>query len=91
MNISYELYQAERVKTTREQRAEDVRAGQLAAEFGRLWHSVTGRRAGGHRGFRQAPEIEMLTGARAACPGQSAAPETICRLETAGTVRDNRF
>ena len=79
MFISYELYRTTQIKTARQQREEDVRAGELAAEFGRLWHSVTARRAGGQRGFRQAPEIEMLTEARAGCSGPSAAPETICR------------
>ena len=79
MYISYELYRTTQIKTARQQREEDIRAGELAAEFGRLWHSVTARRAGGRRGFRQAPEIEMLTEARAGCSGPSAAPETICR------------
>ena len=72
MYISYELYQADRAKTAREQREEDIRTGELAAEFGRLWRSLAPRRP---RGFRQAPEIEMLTEARAACSGSSAASE----------------
>jgi hypothetical protein len=79
MYNSYTLYQAEHVKTTREQREEDIRAGRLAAEFGRLWRSLAPRRGSGQRGFRQAPEIEMLTEASAACSGPSAAPGTICR------------
>jgi hypothetical protein len=79
MYISYTLYQATQIKTARQQREEDVRAGELAAEFGRLWRSLAPRRGRGQRGFRQAPEIEMLTEARAACSGPSAAPETICR------------
>ncbi len=77
MYISYELYRATQIKTARQQREDDIRAGELAAEFGRLWHSVTARR-GGQRGFRQAPEIEMLTEARAGCSGPSGTPETIC-------------
>ena len=52
MYISYELYQADHVKTTREQREEDIRAGELAADFGRLWHSLAFRRRGGQRRFR---------------------------------------
>lgn len=52
MNISYMLYQTERDKTVREQRAEDIQNGQLAAEFARLWRSL-GRR--GSRGRRSAP------------------------------------
>ena len=76
MYNSYTLFQAEHVKTAREQREEDIRTGELAAEFGRLWHSLAPRR---QRGFREAPEIEMLTEGRAACPGPSAAPGTICR------------
>ena len=79
MYSSYTLYQADHIRTAREQREEDIRTGELAADFGRLWHSVTARRGGGQRGFRQAPEIEMLTDARAACSGPSAGPGTICR------------
>jgi hypothetical protein len=77
MYISYELYRTTQIKTARQQREEDIRAGELAAEFGRLWHSVTARRAIGRRGFRQAPEIEMLTEARAEC-GPSTGPHAIC-------------
>jgi hypothetical protein len=79
MYISYELYRTTQIKTARQQREEDIRAGELAAEFGRLWHSLAPRRGHGQRGFRQAPEIEMLTEARAGCSGPSAEPETICR------------
>jgi hypothetical protein len=49
MNISYMLYQADHIKTARQQREEDTRAGELASEFGRLWHSLAARRAMGHR------------------------------------------
>jgi hypothetical protein len=79
MYSSYMLYQAEHVRTAREQREQDIRNGELAAEFGRLWRSLAPRQGRGQRGFRQAPEIEMLTEARAACSGPSGAPETICR------------
>jgi hypothetical protein len=78
MYNSYTLYQADHIRTARQQREEDIRAGELAAEFGRLWRSLVPRRRGGQRGFRQAPEIEMLTEARTACSGRSAAPGTIC-------------
>lgn len=47
MNISYLIYQAERPRSTAEQREADVRAGELAAAFGRigrsLRRSVTGK------------------------------------------------
>ena len=79
MYNSYTLYQAEHVKTAREQREEDILTGEMAAEFGRLWRSLAPRQGRGQRGFRQAPEIEMLTEARAGCSGPSGAPETICR------------
>ena len=79
MYISYELYRTTQIKTARQQREEDVRAGELAAEFGRLWRSLAPRRYHGQRGFRQAPEIEMLTEAHAACPCPSTGPAAICR------------
>jgi len=47
MYISYELYQVDHIRTTREQREEDIQAGKLAADFGRLWRSLTPRRASG--------------------------------------------
>ena len=40
MYSSYTLYQAERPRTLREQREEDIRAGQLAAGFARLWRRL---------------------------------------------------
>jgi hypothetical protein len=78
MYNSYTLFRAGQVKTTREQREEDIRAGELAAEYGRLWRSLAGRRGRGRRGFRQAPEIEMLTEARAGCSGPSTGAGAIC-------------
>jgi hypothetical protein len=60
MYISYELYQVDHIRTAREQREEDIRTGELAADFGRLWHSLVPRRASGRRRVRQA--------ARAASP-----------------------
>ena len=54
MYISYELYQADHIRTAREQREEDIRTGELAADFGRLWHALTPRRASGQRRNRQA-------------------------------------
>ena len=79
MYNSYMLYQAGHVKTARQQREEDIRAGELAAEFGRLWRSLAARPDRGRRGFRQAPEIEMLGEARAGCSGPSAGTGAICR------------
>jgi hypothetical protein len=58
MYNSYTLYQAEHVRTAREQRAEDIRAGELAAAFGRLWNSVVRLTAGRQPGF--APAIETI-------------------------------
>ena len=46
MYMSYMLYQAEHVKSAKEQREEDVQTGRLAAEFGRR-RSPGRRRAGG--------------------------------------------
>lgn len=40
MNFSYLIYQAEHVKSTREQREADVRVGELAEGFTRLWRSL---------------------------------------------------
>jgi hypothetical protein len=40
MYQSYLLYQAERPRSVREQREEDIRAGQLAAAFSRLWRGL---------------------------------------------------
>ena len=74
MYNSYTLFQAGHVKTAREQREEDIRAGEMAAEFGRLWHLLAPRR---QRGFRQAPEIEMLSETGAEC-GPSTGPRAIC-------------
>jgi hypothetical protein len=54
MYISYELYQADHIRTAREQREEDIRTGEMAADFGRLWHSLAPRRASGRRRVRQA-------------------------------------
>jgi hypothetical protein len=55
MSMSYMLYQAERVKTVKEQREEDVRAGQLAAAFTRSRRTPR-RSARGQRRFRGAAE-----------------------------------
>lgn len=40
MNFSYQLYQAERVKSAGEQREADARAGELAEGFARLWRVI---------------------------------------------------
>jgi hypothetical protein len=52
MYSSYTLYQADHIRTAREQREEDIRTGEMAADFGRLWHSLAPRRAGGQWRFR---------------------------------------
>jgi hypothetical protein len=56
MNLSYMLYQAERVKSVKEQREEDVQTGRQAAEFGRLFRSPRRRSARAQRRFRRAVE-----------------------------------
>jgi hypothetical protein len=71
MYISYTLYQTDHVKSARQQREEDIRTGELAAEFGRLWHSLAPRRAGVQRRFRHAPDMGV---GRAACSAQSCPP-----------------
>ena len=53
MYISYELYQATYIRTERQQREEDIRTGELAADFGRLWHSLAPRRVRGQRRLRR--------------------------------------
>jgi hypothetical protein len=68
MYNSYELYQTEHVKTTREQREEDIRTGELAADFGRLWHSLALRRASGQRRFRKAAHASSVP----SCQGRPA-------------------
>jgi hypothetical protein len=70
MYYSYMLYQAERPRTLREQREEDARAGQLAAEFARLWR---GLRRGSGRGLGRGP------GAAARPPRASGAVDA-CRI-----------
>jgi hypothetical protein len=40
MHFSYLLYQAERVKSRREQLEADVRAGERAKSVARLWHAL---------------------------------------------------
>jgi len=54
MYNSYTLYQADHNRTAREQREEDIRTGELAADFGRLWHALTPHRASGQRRNRHA-------------------------------------
>jgi hypothetical protein len=86
MYFSSTLYQIEHIKTARQQREEDITTGELAADLGRLWQSLAHPRNGGAsgshggwRGFREAPEIEMLTEASAVCSCSSAAPGVIDR------------
>jgi hypothetical protein len=75
MYMSYMLYQAERVKTAKEQREVDAQTGQLAAEFARPWRTQGRRRADGQRGFRQAAETSRVHDA-CCCP--SAGQQAIC-------------
>jgi hypothetical protein len=70
MYSSYMLYQAEQVKTARQQQEADIRTGEVAAEFGRLWHSLAPRRSVGQRGFRRA----QTAPARVACSVPSCQP-----------------
>jgi hypothetical protein len=62
MNISYLIYEAERPKSTAEQREADVRASQMAAAFARLGrslrHQVSGRHGTGWTA--QPPAIETI-------------------------------
>jgi hypothetical protein len=74
MYNSYMLYQAEHVKTAREQRAEDIRAGELAAGFGRLWNSLVHRTAGRRPGY--APAIETIPASAECCA--TTGPHAIC-------------
>ena len=53
MNIAYLIYQAERPRTAAEQRAEEVRAGELAKAVSRLLHRT--RNAGAARLASAAP------------------------------------
>jgi hypothetical protein len=61
MYMSYMLYQAERVKTVKEQREEDVQMGRLAAEFGRSWRLPRRRSARGQRWLRGTAEAAQPT------------------------------
>ena len=58
MNITYLIYEAERPRSTAEQREADVRAGELAAAVARLGHSlrhaVTGKQNARRYGQRSA-------------------------------------
>ena len=74
MYISYTLYQAGRVKTTQQQREQDIRTGELAAEFGRLWRSLKPGRGGEQRRLRPTAGPGQ---ARAAC-GPATGPHAIC-------------
>ena len=52
MYFSYLLYQAERVKSPREQLEADVRAGERAKSLAGLWHALLPRAARAGRGQR---------------------------------------
>ena len=68
MYSSYTLYQADHIRNAREQREEDIRTGELAADFGRLWHSLAPRRAGGQRSFRRAARTASSVESRQSRP-----------------------
>jgi hypothetical protein len=74
MYQSYLLYQAERPRTPRQQRDEDIRAGQLAAAFTRLWR---GRGRGPGRGLGRGPRRRPQSARPAeALPPHATAPCT---------------
>jgi hypothetical protein len=67
MNISYLLYQAERVRSPREQLEADVRAGERAKVVARLWHSLLPARhqpAGYETGADEAIRQSCVTAGR---------------------------
>ena len=63
MNITYLIYQAERPRSAAEQREADARAGEMAAAFARIGHSlrhpVTGKQD--TRWQAQPPAIETIS------------------------------
>ena len=70
MNTGYLIYQAERPRSTREQRQVDIAHAELARSVSRRWHALTaplrarrrpGRPAGHPAGYRTTPEAECLT------------------------------
>ena len=63
MNISYQIYQAERPLSPAEQREVDVRAGEIAAAFARLGRSLRHQVTGGRdaRWTGQPPAIETIS------------------------------
>ena len=78
MYISYTLYQADSHQD-RAAAAGGRHPGRRAGGGVRAAVAVAGAASGpGQRGFRQAPEIEMLTEARAGCSVRHRA-ETVCR------------
>jgi len=62
MYYSYMLYQVERPRTVREQREEDARTGQLAAEFARLLHGLRRGLRSGPRGGAERHSGGLATG-----------------------------
>jgi hypothetical protein len=72
MYSSYTLYQADHIKTSRQQREEDICTGELAADFGRLWHSLAPRRTSGQRRARRAARAASSVQSRPARPPRPA-------------------
>jgi hypothetical protein len=72
MNISYQLYQAERTRSATEQREIDVSAGQLAAAIAGLGRAgrraVTRHQGTGHQGTKRAGRHTTPTTVSCAIP-----------------------
>jgi hypothetical protein len=65
MHFSYLLYQAERVKSPREQFEADVRAGERAMSLAGLWHALLpARRRLAEAGTDEAVRQSCVTAAR---------------------------
>lgn len=65
MHFSYQLYQAGRDKSRREQLEADVRAGERAKSFAGLWHALLPARRGlAEAGTDEAIRQSCVTAAR---------------------------
>ncbi len=63
MNLSYMIYEAERPRTRSEQRADDIRRGELAAAISRLFAAIMPSRDRlRNLGETRPPALEMLDG-----------------------------
>ena len=68
MNSNYLIYEAERPRSTAEQRETDAQAGQLAATVARLGHSLR-HRATGKRNARRDARRPVTATVSCAIPG----------------------